>query len=79
MVNAAYAIIALPLAGFVVNLVWGRRLGEPLAGWVGTFAAAGLFVATLVVWGLGRHPPVLDRLHAPGPWVRPVLRLPQPV
>jgi NADH-quinone oxidoreductase subunit L len=50
MVNAAYAVVALPLAGFIVNLIFGRRLGEPIAGWVGTAAAAGSFVATLVVW-----------------------------
>ena len=50
MVNAAYAIVALPLLGFVVNLVFGRRLGEPGAGWVGTVAAAGSFVSTLIVW-----------------------------
>ncbi|HTV11550.1 MAG TPA: NADH-quinone oxidoreductase subunit L [Acidimicrobiales bacterium] len=59
MVNAAYAIVALPLAGFVINLLWGRRLGEPLAGWVGTLAATGSFVATLIVWVtmLGRSAP----------------------
>ncbi len=50
MVNAAYAIVALPLLGFVINLVWGRRLGEPRAGWVGTAAAGGSFVAAIVVW-----------------------------
>jgi NADH-quinone oxidoreductase subunit L len=49
-VNAAYAIVALPLLGFVVNLVLGRRLGEPAAGWVGTVAAGGSFIASLVVW-----------------------------
>ena len=38
MVNAAYAIVALPLLGFIINLVSGRRLGEPVAGWVGTVA-----------------------------------------
>ena len=48
--NAAYAIVALPLLGFVINLVLGRRLGEPVAGWVGTVAAGGSFVASLVVW-----------------------------
>ncbi|MDA8300478.1 MAG: NADH-quinone oxidoreductase subunit L [Actinomycetota bacterium] len=50
MVNAAYVIVALPLLGFALNLVFGRRLGEPLAGWVGTFAAAGSFVASLITW-----------------------------
>jgi NADH-quinone oxidoreductase subunit L len=49
-VNAAYAIVALPLLGFVINLVLGRRLGEPAAGWVGTVAAGGSFIASLVVW-----------------------------
>jgi NADH-quinone oxidoreductase subunit L len=57
VVNAAYAIVALPLAGFIINLIWGRRLREPLAGWVGTVAAGGSFVATLLVWAslLGRQ------------------------
>jgi NADH-quinone oxidoreductase subunit L len=50
MVNAAYVIVALPLLGFAVNLVFGRRLGEPLAGWVGTAAASGSFVAALITW-----------------------------
>ena len=50
MVHAAYAIVALPLLGFLINLVLGRRLGEPLAGWVGTVAAGGSFVAALIVW-----------------------------
>ena len=50
MVNAAYAIVGLPLLGFIINLLWGRRLGEPLAGWVGTAAAGGSFVAAVIVW-----------------------------
>jgi hypothetical protein len=31
MVHAAYAIVAFPLVGFVINLIWGRKLGEPVA------------------------------------------------
>ncbi len=50
MVNAAYAIVGLPLLGFIINLLFGRRLGEPLAGWVGTAAAGGSFVAAVIVW-----------------------------
>ncbi|HTT92207.1 MAG TPA: NADH-quinone oxidoreductase subunit L [Acidimicrobiales bacterium] len=50
MVNAAYAVIALPLLGFVINLIFGRRLGEPVAGWVGTLAAGGSFIAAIIVW-----------------------------
>jgi NADH-quinone oxidoreductase subunit L len=48
--NAAYAIVAFPLLGFIINLIAGRRLGEPVAGWVGTLAAGGSFVSTLIVW-----------------------------
>jgi NADH-quinone oxidoreductase subunit L len=54
--NAAYVILALPLAGFLLLLVLGRRLGEPAAGWVATLLAAGSFVATVVTFAslLGR-------------------------
>ena len=48
--NAAYLIVALPLAGFAINLWLGRRLGDPYSGWLGTLASAGAFAATLVVW-----------------------------
>jgi NADH-quinone oxidoreductase subunit L len=48
--NAAYVLLALPLAGFLL-LVWlGRRLGEPAAGWLATLVAAGSFVAAVVMW-----------------------------
>src|SRR5580700_2317422 len=38
----------LPLAGFVVLVVAGRKLGDPLAGWVGTAAVLGSFVVACV-------------------------------
>src|SRR5579875_1821298 len=38
----------LPLAGFVVLVAFGRRLGDPWAGWVGTAAVTGSFVAACV-------------------------------
>jgi NADH-quinone oxidoreductase subunit L len=55
-VNAAYVIIALPLAGAIVLLFGGRRTGDPGSGWLATVASAGAFVATVVVWAtlLGR-------------------------
>ncbi len=62
MVNAAYAIVAFPLLGFIVNLVSGRRLGEPVAGWVGTLAAGGSFVSTLIVWVTMLGRPAADRV-----------------
>jgi NADH-quinone oxidoreductase subunit L len=61
-VNAAYAIVALPLLGFIINLVFGRRLGEPAAGWVGTAAAGGSFVASIVVWVTMLGKPAADRV-----------------
>src|SRR6516225_7288247 len=48
--NAAYVLLAMPLAGFLVLLWLGRRLGEPGAGWLATLAAAGSFVAAVVMW-----------------------------
>jgi NADH-quinone oxidoreductase subunit L len=48
--NAAYVILGLPLAGFLLLLWLGRRLGEPAAGWLATLLAAGSFVATVVTF-----------------------------
>jgi NADH-quinone oxidoreductase subunit L len=39
-------IPALPLAGFAVLTVAGRRLGDPAAGWVATVATAASFAVT---------------------------------
>ncbi len=46
MEHLIWLIPALPLAGFVLILLVGRRLGEPLAGWLGTVVVAGSFVAS---------------------------------
>ncbi|MFO7281558.1 MAG: NADH-quinone oxidoreductase subunit L [Thermoanaerobacterales bacterium] len=50
MTDVVWLIPALPLAGFLVLLVAGRRLGEPGAGWLATAACGGSFLATLVVY-----------------------------
>ena len=50
MVDLVWLIPALPLAGFLVLLVAGRRLGEPLAGWFATAMCFASFVATAVVF-----------------------------
>jgi NADH-quinone oxidoreductase subunit L len=50
MLDLVWLIPALPLAGFLVLLVAGRRLGEPGAGWVATLASGGSFVATCIVF-----------------------------
>jgi NADH-quinone oxidoreductase subunit L len=50
MLDLVWLIPALPLAGFLVLLVAGRRLGEPRAGWLATLATAGSFVVTVGVF-----------------------------
>jgi NADH-quinone oxidoreductase subunit L len=50
VLDAVWLIPALPLAGFLLLLVFGRLLGDPGAGWLATGMAAASFVATLVVF-----------------------------
>ncbi len=45
-----WLIPALPVAGFLVLVLAGRRLGDPAAGWVASAAVAGAFVASVLVW-----------------------------
>ena len=54
--NAAYLIPALPLAGFAALLLGGKKLGDPLAGWLATAAIGSSFLAVLITFGylLGR-------------------------
>jgi NADH-quinone oxidoreductase subunit L len=47
-----------PAVGAAVLLVFGKRIGEPVSGWIATLLAALSFVATCVVFiGLWRVPP----------------------
>ncbi len=50
MLEAAFLIPAFPLLGFLLILVFGRRLGEPAAGWLATGAMGASFVSALVVF-----------------------------
>ena len=50
MIDAAWLIPAFPVAGFVLLVLFGRRLGEPVAGWLATLASAGAFVSTVIVF-----------------------------
>ena len=49
--DLVWLIPALPLAGFLLLLVFGRRLGEPAAGWIATGACFGSFAAAILVFG----------------------------
>jgi NADH-quinone oxidoreductase subunit L len=50
MVAAAPWMLAFALGGFVVLVIAGRQLGEPVAGWIGTVAIAGAFVCAVITW-----------------------------
>ncbi len=58
MLSAVWLIPALPLLGFLILLVWGRKLGEPAAGWLATLMVGGSFLAGLITFAglLGRRP-----------------------
>jgi NADH-quinone oxidoreductase subunit L len=57
MATTVALIPLLPLAGFVLLVLVGRRLGDPWAGWVATAAVAGSFAAAVgaFVQLLGQH------------------------
>ncbi|HEY5861241.1 MAG TPA: proton-conducting transporter membrane subunit, partial [Actinomycetota bacterium] len=50
MLDVLWLIPAFPLAGFLIILLLGRRLGEPLAGWVATLMVAASFVVSVGVY-----------------------------
>ena len=50
LVHAVWIIPTLPLAAFVVLVLAGRKLGEPLAGLFTTAAMGGSFVATVLTF-----------------------------
>ena len=58
MLDAAWLIPAFPLAGFVLLLFAGRRLGEPRAGWLATAAMVGSFLASAAAFAglMAREP-----------------------
>ncbi len=56
LVDLVWLIPAFPLAGVLILMALGRRLGEPRAGWLATAMMGGSFTATLLVFiGLVGH------------------------
>jgi NADH-quinone oxidoreductase subunit L len=47
MLDVIWLIPALPLAGFLIMVVFGRRLGDPRAGYVASTLLAGSFVVSV--------------------------------
>ena len=50
MLDLVWLIPALPLAGFLVLVLLGRRFGDPLAGYLATFMVGGSFAAAVAVF-----------------------------
>jgi NADH-quinone oxidoreductase subunit L len=50
MLDLVWLIPALPLAGGLVLILFGAKLGEPRAGWLATIATASSFVVTVAVY-----------------------------
>ena len=71
MLHAAYLMPLLPLAGFVVLAAFGRRLGDPWAGWLGTATVAGSFVVACVVYAglLGKAVPQRSFVQTLFTWI----------
>jgi NADH-quinone oxidoreductase subunit L len=63
MLEAVWLIPALPLLGFALLVVAGRRLGEPWAGWLATLMVGGSFVAGLVTFAGLVDLPEEERQH----------------
>ena len=56
MLDVLWLIPALPLAGFLLILLFGRRLGDPKAGWLATLMCGGAFVV-----GVGAYLDLLSK------------------
>jgi NADH-quinone oxidoreductase subunit L len=50
MLDLVWLVPALPLAGFLLLLVGGSRLGEPRAGWLATLASVASFGVTVGIF-----------------------------
>ncbi len=62
MLHAAFLMPLFPLAGFLVLVAVGRRIGDPIAGWVGTAAVGASFVIAGLSLGSLLHLPGSQRL-----------------
>jgi NADH-quinone oxidoreductase subunit L len=50
MTRAVFLIPLLPLLGFLILVPFGRKLGNPLAGWLATAMVGASFVVTVIVF-----------------------------
>ena len=63
MLDLIWLIPVLPLAGALINLIFGRKLGDPRAGWVATIATASSFLVTVLAYFEMLGLPAEERSH----------------
>ncbi|HUY07791.1 MAG TPA: NADH-quinone oxidoreductase subunit L [Acidimicrobiales bacterium] len=63
MIHAAFLIPLFPLVGFLILAPFGRRIGNPIAGWIATLMVLASFVVTVLVFAGVAGEPVASRLH----------------
>ena len=59
--DQVWLIPAFPVAGFLLLVLAGRRLGDPKAGWLATLAVAGSFAASVALFLSLRSQPAESR------------------
>jgi len=63
VLDLIWLIPILPLAGAMINLVFGRKLGDPRSGWVATIATASSFLVTVLAYFEMLGLPAEERSH----------------
>jgi NADH-quinone oxidoreductase subunit L len=63
ILDLAWVIPTLPAIGAVVLLLFGKRIGEPRAGWLATVLMALSFVASVIAFGALFSLDEADRVH----------------
>src|SRR5690606_29383006 len=69
MENVVWLIPALPLTGFVLLLLFGRRMGEPAAGWLATSMVGGSFLLAVGTFFWLRDQPEHTRIETLFEWI----------
>ena len=63
MLDYIWLVPALPLFGAVLLLLFGKRIGEPIAGWIATALMFGSFVVSIVMFVALRRLPSGQHAH----------------
>lgn len=62
MIHAAFLIPLFPLVGFLILAPFGRRIGNPIAGWIATLMVFASFVVTVLLFANVATQPASSRL-----------------